>query len=127
MNEKNGSTEFSDRRSYAVAAFDTSSNYDSVIFNHYNQEEQLSSLKVSSQNGGVLRYGENPHQNGTFYGDLSAIFEILGGKALSYNNLVDIDSAVHLIGEFEETTFVVIKTYQFMWCCFETQCFGCME
>ncbi len=109
LNEKNGNTELADRRKLAVAAFDTSSNYDSAIFNHYNKLEQIASLKVSKQNGSVLRYGENPHQQGTFYGNLDEVFDVLGGKALSYNNLVDIDSAVHLIGEFEETTFVVIK------------------
>ncbi len=58
----------------------------------------------------VLRYGENPHQQGVFYGDLSQLFDQLNGKELSYNNLVDVDAAVNLVGEFDgETAFVIIK------------------
>jgi phosphoribosylaminoimidazolecarboxamide formyltransferase/IMP cyclohydrolase len=104
-----GSTTLANRKHFAAAAFNTSSHYDTAIFNYFNQEEGINALKVSSQNGEVLRYGENPHQQAKFYGDLNDIFEVLGGKALSYNNLVDIDAAVHLMAEFEETTFVVIK------------------
>ncbi len=109
LSEKGGCSELSDRRRFAVEAFNTSSHYDSAIFNHYNQEGAIPSLKVSAQNGSVLRYGENPHQSASFYGNLEELFDILNGKALSYNNLVDIDSAVHLIDEFNTTTFVVIK------------------
>ena len=61
------------------------------------------------RNKAVLRYGENPHQQGLFYGDLTKLFNQLNGKELSYNNLVDVDAAVQLINEFTETTFAIIK------------------
>jgi phosphoribosylaminoimidazolecarboxamide formyltransferase/IMP cyclohydrolase len=66
-------------------------------------------FKQSEQNAQQLRYGENPHQKGVFYGDLDAMFEKLNGKELSYNNLVDIDAAVALIDEFESPTFAILK------------------
>lgn len=109
LNEKGGCTSLSDRKQLAAAAFNTSSHYDTAIFNYFNQTEDINALKTSYQDGEVLRYGENPHQSAKYFGDLDAIFEKLNGKALSYNNLVDIDAAVHLIGEFTDTTFVVIK------------------
>jgi phosphoribosylaminoimidazolecarboxamide formyltransferase/IMP cyclohydrolase len=109
LEEKNGCTELPDRKNLAAAAFNVSSHYDSAIFNYFNAGSGSTGLKVSYPEGSVLRYGENPHQAGTYYGNLDEVFDVLGGKALSYNNLVDIDSAVHLIGEFKETTFVVIK------------------
>jgi phosphoribosylaminoimidazolecarboxamide formyltransferase/IMP cyclohydrolase len=109
LNEQNGSTTLANRKHFAAAAFNTSSHYDAAIFNYFNQDAGINALKVSSQNGEVLRYGENPHQQAKFYGDLESLFEVLGGKALSYNNLVDIDAAVHLMAEFTEPTFVVIK------------------
>lgn len=109
LTEQDGATSLANRKQFAAAAFNTSSHYDTAIFNYFNQEEEINALKVSRQNGEVLRYGENPHQQGKFYGDLEGLFEKLNGKPLSYNNLVDIDAAVHLIGEFDETTFVVIK------------------
>ncbi|MEZ5021682.1 MAG: bifunctional phosphoribosylaminoimidazolecarboxamide formyltransferase/IMP cyclohydrolase [Chitinophagales bacterium] len=109
LNEKGGCTSLSDRKQLAAAAFNTSSHYDTAIFNYFNQTEDINALKTSYQDGEVLRYGENPHQSAKYFGDLDAVFEKLNGKALSYNNLVDIDAAVHLIGEFTDTTFVVIK------------------
>ncbi len=66
-------------------------------------------FKQSEQQASVLRYGENPHQKGYFYGDLDAMFTKLHGKELSYNNLVDIDAAIALIDEFSEPTFVILK------------------
>ena len=66
-------------------------------------------FKQSIQDSQVLRYGENPHQQGVFYGDLDAMFEKLNGKELSYNNLVDVDAAVELIKEFNEPTFAILK------------------
>ena len=109
LEEKNGSTALSDRKQFAAAAFNTSSHYDTAIFNYFNRTENQNALKTSYQDGEILRYGENPHQSAKYYGDLEAVFEKLNGKPLSYNNLVDIDAAVHLIGEFKDTTFVVIK------------------
>jgi phosphoribosylaminoimidazolecarboxamide formyltransferase / IMP cyclohydrolase len=110
LEKKSNSTELADRKRFAAKAFDVTSHYDSAIFNYFNQEQQLPSFKSSFQNGQVLRYGENPHQKGIFYGELDSLFEKLNGKELSYNNLVDVDAAVHLVKEFEgEKAFVIIK------------------
>jgi phosphoribosylaminoimidazolecarboxamide formyltransferase/IMP cyclohydrolase len=96
-------TELSDRKKFAGYAFQTSSVYDTAISNYFSYE-----MKKKSQSQ-VLRYGENPHQQGTFFGNLEEVFGQLNGKALSYNNLVDIDAAVNLIADFEEPTFAIIK------------------
>ncbi len=110
LKRKNGSTDVADRRRFATMAFDVTSHYDSAIFHYFNLEQQIPGLKVSEQHGKVLRYGENPHQRGTFFGDLDALFDQLNGKELSYNNLVDVDAALNLLAEFKgETSFVVIK------------------
>jgi len=98
------------RKKYATAAFDISSHYDTAIFNYLNAGDLVDSLKVSERKSKVLRYGENPHQRGVYYGDLEDMFEQLHGKELSYNNLVDIDSAVALIDEFkDDTAFAIMK------------------
>ncbi len=103
-------TDLLDRKKFAALAFDVTSHYDSAIFNYFNREFQIPSFKKSVQQGRELRYGENPHQKGIFYGDLDGLFEQLNGKELSYNNLVDIDATVNLLKEFEgETAFVIIK------------------
>ncbi len=109
LKEKDGSTELADRKAYAAKAFATSSNYDTHIFNYLASAQDELHFKASVPSGQVLRYGENPHQQGIYYGDLDGLFAKLNGKELSYNNLVDVDAAVNLIAEFEETTFVVIK------------------
>jgi phosphoribosylaminoimidazolecarboxamide formyltransferase / IMP cyclohydrolase len=110
LEDKKGSSDLLDRKKFAALAFDVTSHYDTGIFNYFNQEFQFPRLKTSYQDGRVLRYGENPHQKGTYYGDLDGLFEQLNGKELSYNNLVDIDAAVNLVKEFEgETAFVIIK------------------
>jgi phosphoribosylaminoimidazolecarboxamide formyltransferase / IMP cyclohydrolase len=110
LEKKNAATDLADRKRFAAKAFDVTSHYDSAIFSYFNQEQQLPSFKSSFQNGQVLRYGENPHQKGVYYGELDALFEKLNGKELSYNNLVDVDAAVHLVKEFEgEKAFVIIK------------------
>ncbi len=110
LESKNSSTDLADRKRFAAKAFDVTSHYDSAIFNYFNQEQQLPSFKSSFQAGEVLRYGENPHQKGIYYGDLKEVFEKLNGKELSYNNLVDVDAAVNLMQEFSgETAFVIIK------------------
>jgi phosphoribosylaminoimidazolecarboxamide formyltransferase / IMP cyclohydrolase len=110
LQSKNGSSDLADRKSFAARAFDTTSHYDSAIFNYFNQDQQLPSFKSSFQQGKVLRYGENPHQQGVFYGDLASLFDQINGKELSYNNLVDVDAAINLVKEFEgETAFVIIK------------------
>jgi len=110
LQEKSCATEEADRRKFAAYAFDISSHYDTAIFNYFNKEEGIARLKVSERHSKVLRYGENPHQQGAFYGDLEDMLEQLHGKELSYNNLVDIDAAVALIAEFEgETAFAILK------------------
>jgi phosphoribosylaminoimidazolecarboxamide formyltransferase/IMP cyclohydrolase len=103
-------TDLSDRKKFAALAFDVTSHYDTAIFNYFNQEFQLPSFKKSVQEGRTLRYGENPHQKGTFYGHLDELLEQLNGKELSYNNLVDVDATLNLLKEFQgETAFVIIK------------------
>ncbi|MFN8888762.1 MAG: bifunctional phosphoribosylaminoimidazolecarboxamide formyltransferase/IMP cyclohydrolase [Cyclobacteriaceae bacterium] len=110
LETKNGASDLSDRKRFAAKAFDVTSHYDSAIFQYFNQEQQLPSFKSSVQTGQVLRYGENPHQKGVYYGDMVSLFEKLNGKELSYNNLVDVDAAVNLVHEFAgEKAFVIIK------------------
>jgi len=108
LNEKKGYSDLSDRRLFATKAFYVSSHYDTAIFNYFNQEKE-NVFKQSISTSTVLRYGENPHQKGVFYGKLDEVFEQLHGKSISYNNLGDLDAAINLISEFEETTFAIIK------------------
>lgn len=108
--ESQGSaTTLEQRRRFAAHAFNVSSHYDSTIFDYFNVKEQLPSFKQSYGEGVALRYGENPHQSAVFYGDLEKMFEKLGGKEISYNNMLDIDAALNLIEEFEEPTFAILK------------------
>lgn len=110
LSEQNGETTLAQRRHYAAKAFDISSHYDMAIFNYFNRIEKLPIFKQSLRESRTLRYGENPHQKGYFFGNLNAMFEQLNGKELSYNNLVDIDAAVKLIAEFgDEPTFAILK------------------
>jgi phosphoribosylaminoimidazolecarboxamide formyltransferase/IMP cyclohydrolase len=109
LKTQNGETTFDQRRSFAKKAFNISSHYDTSIFNYFNQEDPQPVFKQSIQRSQVLRYGENPHQKGIFYGNLDAMFTKLNGKELSYNNLVDVDAAVALIDEFTEPTIAILK------------------
>jgi phosphoribosylaminoimidazolecarboxamide formyltransferase / IMP cyclohydrolase len=109
LNDKKGSTSVSDRRLFAAKAFQISSNYDTAIFKFFNKEEGIPAFKESIDSSYPLRYGENPHQKGIFYGDQSQIFDQLHGKEISYNNLLDLDAALNLIDEFLDTTYVIIK------------------
>ncbi|HLV47310.1 MAG TPA: bifunctional phosphoribosylaminoimidazolecarboxamide formyltransferase/IMP cyclohydrolase [Flavobacterium sp.] len=104
-------TTLEQRKYLATRAFAVSSHYDSAIFNYFNQTENQSGLKISETDGRELRYGENPHQQGYFFGDFKAMFEQLHGKELSYNNLLDVDAAVNLMNEFknEAPTFAILK------------------
>jgi phosphoribosylaminoimidazolecarboxamide formyltransferase/IMP cyclohydrolase len=108
LNEKKGETDLKDRKYFAAQAFNVSSHYDSAIFNWINPGN-IKALKVSGSNANVLRYGENPHQEGIFYGKLDEVFNQLHGKEISYNNLLDLEAAINLINDFDETTFAVIK------------------
>lgn len=109
LNEKNGHTELSDRKRLAAEAFACSSHYDSMIFHYFNRDFQLPLFRESFNHAEVLRYGENPHQKGVFYGDLHKLFDKISGKELSYNNLLDVDAAVALIDEFKDCTFAILK------------------
>lgn len=110
LKEQKGETTLEDRKLFATRAFDTSSHYDSAIFNYMNGEGLVPSFKTSARNGKVLRYGENPHQQGVFYQETEPYFEQIHGKEISYNNLVDIEAAIQLIGEFgDETAFAILK------------------
>jgi phosphoribosylaminoimidazolecarboxamide formyltransferase/IMP cyclohydrolase len=109
ITEANGATTIEQRKYLATRAFHVSSNYDTAIFNYFNTEDTY--YKESIANGQVLRYGENPHQKGFFFGDFDAMFTKLHGKELSYNNLLDVDAAVNLIAEFKDNdpTFAILK------------------
>ena len=107
--QQEGQTTLEQRKEFAKRAFNTSSHYDTAIFNYFNQENTLPVFKQSIQQAQTLRYGENPHQKGTFFGDLDSMFEKLNGKELSYNNLVDVDAAVAIIDEFQDPTFAILK------------------
>ena len=107
---QDGCTTLEQRHRFAAYAFNVSSHYDTAIFNHFNQSEQLPVFKQSCKHGEVLRYGENPHQKGVFYGNLESCFDKLNGKEISYNNLGDIDAACALIDDFEgQTAFAILK------------------
>lgn len=107
----NGETTLDNRKRFASKAFNVSSHYDTAIFNYFNQNHEDPVLKISEQKGQVLRYGENPHQKGFFFGNFEAMFDKLHGKALSYNNLLDVDAAVLLMNEFkgDAPTFAILK------------------
>ncbi len=109
LESKNGNTDLVDRKQFAANAFRLSSHYDAHIFNFFKENNEA--LKLSYNNGKVLRYGENPHQKGTFFGDFDEVFFKHHGKALSYNNLLDVDAAVQLIAEFQNDapTFAILK------------------
>ena len=108
--DQNGETSMNDRKELAASAFNISSHYDTMIFRYFNTSDEPV-LKESHVNGTALRYGENPHQRGYFFGDLEGMFDQLHGKALSYNNLLDIDAAVLLMSEFkdDDPTFGILK------------------
>ena len=101
-------TSLEQRRHFARRAFAVSSGYDAAIFRYFDAEDS-SALRLTADHGKVLRYGENPHQKGVFYGDLGHYFTQLHGKELSYNNLQDIEAAVALIQDFSEPTFAILK------------------
>jgi phosphoribosylaminoimidazolecarboxamide formyltransferase/IMP cyclohydrolase len=107
--ENDGATTLENRRLLATKAFHVSSHYDGAIFNYFNTDETY--LKTSVANGQILRYGENPHQKGFFFGDFDQMFTKVHGKELSYNNLLDVDAAVNLMNEFkgDEPTFAILK------------------
>lgn len=106
LREQKGETTLEQRRMFAIKAFDVCTGYDMAISNYFNQSDFINPFNKEKT---ILRYGENPHQQGVFYGNTDELFEKLNGKELSYNNLVDVDAAVQIIGEFDATTFAIIK------------------
>jgi phosphoribosylaminoimidazolecarboxamide formyltransferase/IMP cyclohydrolase len=108
LEDKKGVTSIEERKTFALEAFATSSHYDSAIFNYFDNE-QISAFRQSLNHPRPMRYGENPHQKAFFFGDFDKVFDQLHGKAISYNNLLDIDAAVSTIHDFDTTTVVVMK------------------
>lgn len=109
LDRKEGAVSAEDRYRFALEAFNMTSHYDTAIFSWFNRRGDISAFKQSIIEAHPLRYGENPHQKGIFFGNPGLVFEQLHGKELSYNNLLDIDAAMSLIDEFKEITFAVIK------------------
>ncbi|TDH24055.1 bifunctional phosphoribosylaminoimidazolecarboxamide formyltransferase/IMP cyclohydrolase [Segetibacter sp. 3557_3] len=107
LTEQSGETSLEQRRAFAAKAFEVVMHYDIAINNYFNPDTALQTINTQTKHG--LRYGENPHQQAVFYGNLHKVFTQLHGKEISYNNLVDIDAAIQLIREFNETTFAIIK------------------
>ena len=116
MLRRNGAeSSLEERRWFAGQAFAVSSGYDTDICNYFASTSvespiaECKELRIAFDDAKTMRYGENPHQKGTFYGDFAGMFEQLHGKEISYNNLLDIDAAVTLVSEFSEPTFAVLK------------------
>jgi phosphoribosylaminoimidazolecarboxamide formyltransferase/IMP cyclohydrolase len=109
LKTENGKTSLEDRKRFAAHAFNVSSQYDIDIFNYFNTTEKIPVFKYGEQNSKPLRYGENPHQDGRFFGDFNKMFTQVHGKEISYNNLLDIDAAVNLAAEFSDTVFAILK------------------
>jgi len=111
LSKNKGAIELEDRKNFAAKAFSVSSHYDTAIFKYLNQEAGEVEFRASFDQVSELRYGENPHQKGYFFGNLDALFDKLHGKELSYNNLLDVDAAVNLMNEFkgEAPTFAILK------------------
>lgn len=108
LEEDKCQTSLETRRRFAIASFGVSSGYDTAIFNWFDNNT-LSEFKVSQSKSNILRYGENPHQKALYFGNLDEMFTKIHGKEISYNNLLDIDAAVNLMSEFEETTVAILN------------------
>jgi len=111
LNEQSGETSIEQRKKFAAKGFAVTSHYDTMIAKYFNSNEEQSIFRESINEFKELRYGENPHQQGTFFGDLDAMFDQLNGKELSYNNLLDVDAAVNIMEEFgaKPPTFAILK------------------
>lgn len=109
LDAKEGVVSDEERYMFAIDAFNMTSHYDTAIFNWFNRDGKISAFKSSINMPHQLRYGENPHQKGFYYGSLDDLFEQLHGKEISYNNLLDIDAALNLIDEFDDVTFAIMK------------------
>lgn len=107
LRTQDGTLTLDQRRDFAAKAFQIVADYDIAINNYFNKTNPINVIGAGKET--VLRYGENPHQKAVFYGDLNECFSQLNGKEISYNNLVDIDAAIELMKEFNQTTFAIIK------------------
>ena len=108
LSENGACSTLEERKWFAKEAFAVSSSYDTAIFDYFDNGDKTC-FRYAENNAKILRYGENPHQRGYFYGNFEALFEQLQGKEISYNNLLDIDAALALISEFDELTFAILK------------------
>lgn len=108
LSQNGAQTTLAERRFFAAEAFAVSSGYDSDIYNYF-AGETPDYLRIAVDGHKKMRYGENPHQKGTFYGDFDDLLNQIHGKEISYNNLLDIDAAVSLIAEFNDPTFAILK------------------
>lgn len=109
LDQRKGYSTLEDRRALAAHAFNVSSHYDAAIFSYFNKGNTVQAFKADFQGSTPLRYGENPHQQGAFFGTLSDAIVQLHGKEISYNNLLDIEAALQLIADFSEPTFAILK------------------
>jgi len=109
LQQQGGETTLDNRRHFAAAAFAECAHYDVAISAYFNKDAKHNHFQLSFGHKKSLRYGENPHQHASFYGDLDDLFEKLNGKELSYNNLVDVDAACQIISEFSGPAFAIIK------------------
>jgi len=109
LNNQNGLSDIDQRRHLALEAFAVTSHYDTAIYSYFNRKKEKVVFRKSINPSRQLRYGENPHQQGIFYGDFEDVFEQVQGKEISYNNLLDIEAAVYLIDDFSEITFAILK------------------
>jgi len=109
LNTKEGTCSLADRKMFAVEAFNVTSHYDTAIFNYFNKDYNNPIFKHSVEEHIKLRYGENPHQLGFYFGRFEELFDQIAGKEISYNNILDIDSAVNLINDFNEPTCAILK------------------
>ena len=108
ISENGAESTLEERRWFAKEAFAVSSGYDSAIFNYFDSND-ASAFRCNENNAKILRYGENPHQRGFFFGKFDDMFEQIQGKEISYNNLLDIDAAINLINDFDDITFAILK------------------
>jgi phosphoribosylaminoimidazolecarboxamide formyltransferase/IMP cyclohydrolase len=108
LEEKGAVTSQEERRWFAKEAFAVTSAYDTAIFNYFDQDAHTA-YRAAVNEAKIMRYGENPHQKGLFFGKFDDLFDQLHGKEISYNNLLDIDAALSLIDEFDELTFAILK------------------
>ena len=111
LSKQGANSTIEDRMFFAKEAFKVSSGYDTAIFNYFDNctDSAPSALRIALDSKKHLRYGENPHQAGHYFGDFDKLFTQIHGKEISYNNLLDIDAAVSLISEFNETAFAILK------------------